>query len=451
MGQRVTMAGRLVKGCAFLWVLLAAVCLAVADAGERDRPNVVLIISDDHGWSDYGFMGHKQIQTPHLDKLAASGFTFTRGYVPSSLCRPSLATIATGLFPHQHRITGNDPAAPGKVRNRKDPAYQQIIHQYNRIMQDLPTVPRELGKAGYLSFQTGKWWEGHYSTGGFTHGMSLGDLGRGGRHGDAGLEIGRKGMEPIFDFIAEARRENKPFLVWYAPLLPHDPHTPPARLFEKYRTIAPTDHVARYWAMVEWFDETCGQLMSHLEEQNLADNTLVIYVADNGWIQQPNKAGFAPGSKQSPYDGGLRTPIMVRWPAKLKARLDTQTPVSSADIAATIYAACGVKPDADLPGINLLDTDALTKRNAVFGAVYTHDVNDLDDVTASLRFRWGVVGDWKVILPHARHHSDLGSGLRPELYHVTDDPQERRNLSLESAEKLEEMSRRVDEWWTPGR
>ncbi len=437
----------LLAGYAFSITLAALAQPVIAE----DRPNVVVIISDDHAWNDYGFMAHPHVKTPHLDKLAAQSITFTRGYVPSSLCRPSLATLATGLYPHQHGITGNDPAPPGSSRSRKDPAYQQLIEKYNRFLQDLPTVPRELAEAGYLSFQTGKWWEGHYSTGGFTHGMSTGDLDAGGRHGDKGLEIGRKGMQPIYDFIAEARRQDKPFLVWYAPFLPHTPHTPPQRLFDKYRSVAPTEHIARYWAMIEWLDETCGELMAHLDQHKLADNTVVIYVADNGWIQDPNRQAFAPGSKQSPYDGGLRTPIMVRWPAKIAPRIDKQTPVSSADIVPTIYAACGIKPRLELPGISLFDAEALARRDAAFGALYTHDVYDLDNVAASLRYRWGVVGSWKVILPHAGHHSSLGSGLRPELYNLAEDPHERRNLAFDNPAKVQELSRIVDNWWKPGR
>ena len=91
-----------------LFHLLLLLC-AVVVATAADKPNVVMIISDDQAWTDYGFMGHKQIATPHLDKLAAQSLTFTHGYVPSSLCCPSLASMITGRFPHQHKITSNDP------------------------------------------------------------------------------------------------------------------------------------------------------------------------------------------------------------------------------------------------------------------------------------------------------------------------------------------------------
>src|SRR5437667_2604998 len=100
-------------------ILLAGLVgsMSHASAADGDRPpNVVLIISDDHGWTDYGFMGHPQIRTPNLDRLAARSRVFRRGYVPSSLCCPSLASIITGLYPHQHRITSNDPPLPAGMR-----------------------------------------------------------------------------------------------------------------------------------------------------------------------------------------------------------------------------------------------------------------------------------------------------------------------------------------------
>lgn len=274
--------------------------------GRAATPNVVLIVADDQHWGDFGFMGHPEVRTPHLDKLAAAGAVFENGYVPSSLCRASLATIVTGLYGHQHRICCNDPPA-GVDRAAMLP-----------FMRGAPALPRVLGdKLGYRSLQTGKWWEGHFSNGGFTDGMTLNRAG--GRHGDAGLAIGRETMRPLFDFVEDCQRKGERFFVWYAPMMPHEPHDPPERLLAKYRKPERDERLARYWAMCEWFDETCGQLLDFLTERKLARDTLVVFVIDNGWIQEtgpaPRTAGnFAPRSKRSPYDGGLRTPIVVRWP-----------------------------------------------------------------------------------------------------------------------------------------
>ena len=210
------------------------VLLIFASVSWAKPPNVVLILSDDQSYTDYGFMGHPHIETPHLDKLASESALFRRGYVPTALCRPSLATLFTGLYSHQNKITGNNPANTPQnkahaQRTGKDPR-EILISNIDKH----GGLPHWLGKQGYWSHQSGKWWEGSYQRGGFTEGMTRGFPKPRGRHGDAGLKIGREGMEPVFDFIDRSVKEKKPFFVWYAPFLPHTPHNPPGRLHKKY-------------------------------------------------------------------------------------------------------------------------------------------------------------------------------------------------------------------------
>lgn len=399
-------------------------------------PNVVLIIGDDQAWGDFGFMGHPVIKTPNLDRLASQSLVYTRGYVPSSLCRPSLATMATGLYPHQHRITSNDPPN-GLSQEEFLRQRQQQIDNIDRV----PTLPRLLAARDYLSLQTGKWWEGHYSRGGFTHGMTHGDPARGGRHGDEGLKIGRQGMQPIFDFIEQAG--GRPFFIWYAPFLPHRPHNPPERLLEKYVDKTDSIHIARYWAMCEWFDQSCGQLLDYLDKNKLADNTLVLFVVDNGWIQQPGAAGYAPKSKRSPYDGGIRTPIMLRWPGKIKPRRDDDTPVITIDLAPTILAACSLEPTPDMQGVNLLDADAVAGRKAIFGETFTHNAVDINDPASSLEHRWCIEGWWKLTLPNPVNVPDA----QAELYELDADPYETKNLAETHPERVVHLRSLIDAWW----
>ena len=429
----------------FLTFWLAMLSASTVSAAP---PNIVMIISDDHAWTDYGFMGHPLATTPHLDRLAAQSLCFKKGYVPSSLCCPSLATLITGKFPHQHRITGNDPAvdrtsAEG-VPKLKNPAFAAGRKRMKSLIHSTPTLPRLLGESlGYRSQQTGKWWLGGYADGGFTEGMTDGDPARGGRHGDAGLNIGRKGMEPIYDFIRRSTADQKPFFVWYAPLLPHDPHTPPEAILAKYRGKVPSLHVARYLAMVEWFDQTCGELMGFLDRENLADNTIVVYVSDNGWIQNPDNPRFAPKSKQSPYDGGLRSPIMLRWPAKIKPS-QPDTVAHTIDLMPTLLKACGVPVPAGSPGIDLFDPAAPAARDTVFGECYDHDMVDFDAPAKSLKWRWCRQGDWKLILPTARVPNAV-----PELYNLTADPAEVNNLAATEPARVTSLTAAINQWWTP--
>lgn len=418
----------------------AVILLAVLPLRAAAPPNIVMIVSDDQHWGDYSFMGHPTVRTPHLDRLAAQSLTFARGYVPSSLCCPSLASMITGLYPHQHKVTSNDPApVPGMkgAEFQKSKQFQDGRETMSKFIEAVPTLPRELGKQGYLSFQAGKWWQKHFSRGGFTHGMT-----QGGRHGDAGLDIGRKTMQPIYDFIATAQKESKPFFVWYAPMMPHDPHTPPARLLEKYRDKSPSLHVAKYWAMVEWFDETCGELLAHLDAQKLTENTIVVYVTDNGWITNPDTGRYAAKSKQSQYDGGLRTPIMVRWPGKVTPQRSPHL-ASSLDLAPTLLLAAGMKPSAQMPGLNLLDAAAVAARKTLYGECFTHNFVDIQNPASSLKWRWVIEGDWKLIVPEKRNQPEDVV----ELYQLGADPHEEKNVAAAELARVVELTKRLDAWW----
>ena len=395
-------------------------------ANGVEQPNVLLIISDDQAWTDFGFMGHGQIQTPHLDELAQESLMFRRGYVPTALCRASLATFATGLYPHQHQITGNDPRPRDKDRDR--------MLEY---IASVDTLPGLLGEAGYRSLQTGKWWEGNFALGGFTEGMTHGDTARGGRHGDVGLTIGRDTLAPAIEFMDACQEQETPFFLWYAPFLPHRPHNPPERLLEKYRADGVTDSVARYRAMCEWFDETCGELLAHLEERGLEEDTLVVFAVDNGWIQLEQTSGYAPRSKRTAYEGGVRTPILLRWPGHIDAGEQPQ-PVSTIDLAPTILAACGVPVPEALPGVDLLTA---ADHGPVFGAAYTHDVIELGDPSRSLLTRWVLRDSHKLLV-----HSDPSKP--EELYNVVEDPFEEH--PLEDAAIGDALRTELDAWY-PGR
>lgn len=422
-------------------LLLAATALA----GRGESPNVVVLLGDDQGWGDYGFMGSKVIATPHLDKFAAQSLVFPRGYVPSSLCRPSLASIVTGRFPHEHGITTNDPAYPPNLppaQRMKDKQYLADRAAMVATFNKSPHLATLLGAKGYVSFQSGKWWEGEACRCGFTEAMSHGDPARGGRHGDEGLKIGREGLKPVFEFLDKSKASGKPFYLWYAPMMPHTPHNPPERLLAKYKPKTPSIHVAKYWAMCEWFDETIGELLAKLESNGQSKNTIVVYLHDNGWIQNPNAAVYADKSKQSPYDGGLRTPIAVRWPGKV-APGRSEALAHSIDIVPTILKATGTEAPAGLPGIDLLDSVATSKRDTIFGEIFLHTAKDIHSPKANLRYRWVVHGTMKLIVPDAVNSPTDG----PELYDLAADPTETKNLAKVKPDTVADLAKRLDAWW----
>lgn len=429
------------------FVVLASTAFG-ASPGSGAKPNILFIVSDDQGWGDYSFQGHPHVATPSLDRLAAESLVFTRGYTPVPLCRPSLATMMTGLYPHQHGVTGNDPTLPDKgvnaMASRNNPKYRRYYETIIGNFAGRPNLVRDLVAHGYVALQTGKWWEGDpIQRAGFTQAMTAG-TGKGDRHGGAGLEIGRQGIAPVTQFIEAAG--GKPWFVWYAPMLPHTPHTPPADLLEKYLKLAPSEPVARYWACVEWFDQTCGDLLRYLEEKKLRDDTIVVYVTDNGWIQDPAKANrHASRSKLTPYEGGVRTPIMVNWRGKVQPRRDQENLASTVDLWPTLASLLKTKTPEGLPGIDLTDSAAVAARRAVYGEQFAHNIANVDAPTQSLEHRWIIEGEWKLIVPDPRNCPDA----KPELYQVSRDPGETSDLAAAEPAKVKELSGKLDGWWKP--
>lgn len=386
-------------------------------SAEPSKPNVILIISDDHGFNDYGFMGHEIVKTPHLDRMVAESLLYTRGYV-MPVCSPTLACLLTGKMPSAHGITGNDLSG-----GRSQPGQREVLRE--RLLGNSLTLPKAVTEAGYLTFQTGKIWNGTYQQMGFTHGMTNTP----GRHGDAGLDIGRKGMKPIFDFIDTAKAEKKPFFIWHAPFLPHTPHNPPERLLAKYKGKGPTKEAELYHAMVDWLDETTGEMDAYLEKNGLKENTVILYLADNGW-----DAAFAQKrdrAKLSPFELGIRTPMFVRWPGKVKPSRDDETLAHVIDFAPTILNITGAKNPGDLPGLNLTDRAAMMARKTVFVEAYTHDIADLTDPSKSRIADVVIDGWWKLIIPTGVKPDRSFSGVprATVLYDLKNDPLEKTDVS----------------------
>lgn len=436
-----------------LTISLGIVFLGCSFAFAKTPPNIVYIISDDQAWTDYGFMGHPHIKTPNLDKLASQSVVFERGYVPTALCRPSLATLITGHYAHRHGVTGNDPSP--KHAKRGSELYNQRRGQLISYLDKFDTLPELLAERGYLSHQSGKWWEGSHKHGGFTHGMTRGFPERGGRHGDDGLKIGREGMQPIAKFVDHAVAEKKPFFLWYGVFLPHTPHNPPERILKKYKEQKLPLPVAKYYANCEWFDETCGQLIDILEKRNLRDDTLIVYVTDNGWINRTDRTAYAPRSKQSPNEGGTRTPIMFSWPNGGLEPAKRSEVVSSIDLFPTALAAAGATIPDDVPGLNLLGNlqeKQPIDRTGIFGEGFAHDIADIENPEASLLYRWRIEGKWKLLLTYDGEVNRYKSShprteKRPQLFDLSSDPHEMKNLAGQHPEIVADLAAKIAAWW----
>jgi len=433
------------------WLLILSLfgCKAPTEEGKSLKPNIVFIISDDQAWNDYSFMDHQAIETPRIDQLANQSLTYTRGYVSAPLCSPSLASMITGLYPHQHGITGNDPAFNFEGKKFTAEGFKARKEYFDTLLQKFqqqPLLTNILAEEGYLSMQTGKWWLGSYQDGGFDYGMTHGDPARGGRHGDEGLTIGREGMDTIFSFIDKSQEEEQPFFLWYAPFLPHTPHNPPDSLLQKYLAKVDSEPLAGYYANCEWFDITVGQLLDHLQQEGLSENTIIFYVCDNGWQQNPEKMNrYVKGSKRAPYDLGIRTPVMVKWPGQVKAQRDSSMLVSSIDFVPTVLDFLGLPQPEKMQGISLTAKDRLQSRNQIFSEVFAHDIESVLEPDLSLKYRIVIEGEWKLIRPSNRNLPDE----EPELYQIMQDPFEKNNLASQYPEKVEDLQKKLNRWWQP--
>lgn len=442
-------------------------------------PNVVLIISDDQFADDFGFMGNEQVSTPHLDQLAAKSARFVNGSVPTSVCSPSLATILTGLYPHQHGIHFNHPPPGNGAFNRMNSKdeYRTTRQRSFEIIKNQETLPRVLHReSNYQSLQTGKFWEGHFRNAGFTDGMTIfepvpgqtfggnrklasGELQAHG-NGDWGLKIGRETMQPIADFLDDVERD--PFLIWYAPYLPHQPHDSPQKFYDLYETNEDLPkHRIPYYAAISQFDETVGELVKMIESRGLAEKTLFVFVIDNGWEasevpqrNRPEEYAHTKNSKRSPFEPGLRTPILLRWDNMIQP-MTFPEPVSSIDIAPTIYAACEVpQASKELPGINLLlaatGKETLDPHRSTFGEIYPGDASSLGHPERDIAYRWMKQDEYKLIVPHRRHGKSWNSYLdRGSLFNLKKDPQEQHNIidSPENLKRFVSLYKQLQEWW----
>ena len=461
-----------------LWGLLFFSCGSRTQQKHEEKkpPNIIFILSDDQAWGDYGFMDHPHIQTPHIDQLAKESATYTRGYVTSPLCGPSLASIITGKYAFQHGQTGNDAGDSqrepslwikgdykdaqkkkstnylfSKERNEQFDVIKAKFYK-NKLLTDY------LSDKGYRSFQSGKWWQGSWKEGKFDDGMTHGYYKRYGRHGDEGLKIGREGFDPIFNFIDQTQKDNVPFFVWYAPFLPHTPHNPPKELLNKYIKVAPNKSVAEYWAMCEWLDQTVGDLMNHLKEKSLDQNTLVVYTTDNGWIQSEKHNRYAPRSKRSPYEGGVRTPIMFKLPGVIQPEMNRSTLVSNIDLVPTVLSFLNVTND-QLPGINVLDKKKSDKRETLFIECYNHDILNVEKPSETVLYKIALNQKWKLMLPNTKMVvKSFGTpqeqyygyySNEPQLFDLENDPDEQNNLADQYPEIVSKMSHQIGEWWQP--
>ena len=432
--------------------------LAQGQSDTMDAPNIVFLISDDDNYRNFGFMGNRQVHTPTLDKLATQGTIFTTAYAPASLCRPSLASLLSGQFPHQNGI----------YSNYHD---QQGIGKDTTLLSPENTLAVRLLEAGYATYTTGKFWEGENKERmGFTHGTV--DITFQGF-----MQFVRNGQEELFDFIDEQGPE-KPMFIWWAPLLPHLPHNPPPRHWQMFadtpidvpahipESIRP-DYInatRKLYAMNAWFDEGVNDLVEKLKLAGELENTLFVFYVDNGWV-------YGSEAKGSPSEMGLRTPLFLSWPGQIPSqRIDDLQ--YAMDLHATMLDYAGLKVDDKKASQSLrpvIEGQVKNEHEYLFGGVYAHHAYAFagDEPRSAARDlfalyargqRYKLVFYTQDVGTHNQEYINMINQLYPiqeykkgevRLYDIQEDPYELTNLADLPGHKkrINKMKKEVLQWW----
>lgn len=434
-------------------VLLAMSCLA-----QAAPPNVVFILIDDLGRNDLGCYGSKYYRTPHLDRLASEGVRFTDAYAACPVCSPTRAAIMTGKYPARLHLTDWLPG-------RTDRPDQKLLRP--AIRQQLPleevTLAEALKSAGYATGQIGKWHLGGDGFGprqqGFDFSVAGNQAGspvsyfapyRNAQGGFMpGLEEAPAGEYLTDRLTAEAERfieqhRDRPFFLYLAHYAVHIPLKAKPDLQAKY---AKNDKVGEqnnpvYAAMIESMDESVGRIVKKLADLRLTDNTVVIFTSDNGGLctlEGPN----TPATINAPlregkgylYEGGIRVPLVVKWPGVTRPGRTCGVPVSSIDFFPTILAMCGASTDTQPDGVDLATVlkGADTLSREVLYWHYPHYANQGGKPGGAVR-----TGDFKLI--------EFYEQGRRELFNVKDDLRESRNLAEQKPELVRELAAKLDRW-----
>jgi arylsulfatase A-like enzyme len=427
---------------------------AALPAAEPARPNFVIILIDDLGWTDVGCFGSDFYETPNIDRLAHNGLRLTSGYAACPVCSPTRASIMTGKYPARLNLTDWLPG-------RTDRPSQKLLRP--KIIQQLPleevTLAEALKPAGYVSACVGKW---HLGDAPYLPEQQGFDLNVGGaRTGSppggyfkfktATLEA-RNDQEYLTDRLGEeaerfiVQNRDRPFFLYLTHYAVHIPLQARKDLLARWQAKKPgkVHDNAVYAAMIQSMDESVGRVVRKLEELMLAERTLIVFTSDNGGLSV-KEGPFTPATVNAPlrtgkgylYEGGIRTPWIACWPGQIKAGTVRDVPVSTQDLYPTLLELAGVQPAPGqvIDGISLVplfkQTGAL-KREALYWH-YPHYSNQGGRPGGAVRS-----GDWKLI--------EWYEDGQLELYNLREDLAEKNNLAGQRPEEAARLRRLLADW-----
>ena len=445
-----------VLGLAALFAWFAPVAAPAAET-PRAQPNIVLITADDLGYGALGCYGGKEISTPHLDSLARDGIRCASGYVTAPICGPSRVGLLTGRYQQRFGYFLNPDVTAGKGRGSTFPGAH-------------PLLPQALKNAGYATGHVGKWnvtddprpyfdeahavmdWKGAYFP--EADGRYLGVDGPGFRATRAGWGPPSPGGEYLTDKLTRHavdfidRHARKPFFLYLGYNAPHTPLEAERRFEAALAGIADPDRKL-YAAMVAALDENIGRLLAKLDQAGLRENTLVIFVSDNGPETRGEGTLGSPGPlrghKYVLHEGGIRVPFLFRWPARLRGGQIASHPVSTLDLFPTLQAAAGAPPPpgpSPFDGTNLLpylaDTATPPPARQLFWSTGRSDRADAGGTSDARNLPMSAIreGDWKLV-------ESQGAA---QLFNLRDDLGERRDVAAAQPETAARLRAALGKW-----
>lgn len=432
-----------------LIVTLAASVVWTSAAKTKDRlPNVILILVDDLGYGDLGSYGQDKIKTPHLDKIGSQGTRFTSAYAGATVCAPSRCALMTGMHTGHGRVRGNSREVnPGIYLADED-----------------VTVAEVMKEAGYRTALIGKWGLGELgqqapglpTRQGFDY--SFGYLNQGHAHNSYPSYLWRNGskvhfpntvpdenekgmgvsdnkrvfsqdvfMEEVFAFLDDQKDSEEPFFLYFAPTLPHaNNESRPFGLeipsYGDYIDKEWSEAHKAYAAMVDRIDKDMGRIMDYLAASGMDEDTLVIFTSDNGPHKERggdpeffDSSGPFQGIKRDLYEGGIRVPMIVRWPGKVPAGRVDDTPWYFPDVLPTLAAIAGVEAPTGIDGVDVSSLLLGGQQPELNERLLYWEFHEQSKPQAGRR------GDWKAV-------RSCGSG-RVELYFLPNDPGESNDLA----------------------
>jgi arylsulfatase A-like enzyme len=430
-------------GSSWLTGVLGRAPAAAPSAAQK--PNFVFFLIDDMGWMDLACQGSKFYETPHVDRLAAQGMRFTNAYAACPVCSPTRASILTGKYPARLHLTDWIAGSNRPFAKLRIPDWTKYLP-----LEEM-TLAEALKPAGYASASIGKWHLGNAEYWPDKQGFDV---------NFAGCQMGQPPSyfapykiptvpsapdgEYLTDRLAEEAvkfieaNKDRPFFLYLPHYAVHSPLMAKKEIIEKYQAKARPEDAQRnatYAAMIQSVDDSVGKVCAALERLGLAGRTVVFFMSDNGGVAGTTSNAPLRAGKGTLYEGGIREPMIVRWPGVVKPGTTCDAVVTSVDFYPTILTMAGIMWESDgrLDGLNIIPLllgTGVPKREAVYWH-YPHYHNTLPG--GAIR-----AGDWKLI--------EYFEDGRVELYNLKDDLSETKDLAAAMPDKAAELRKKLADW-----